>query len=44
MPFIVAMGVLLDIFMAVYLLGLFINKIQDSYSDTHIDTLAKLKD
>ncbi|MCU0848851.1 MAG: hypothetical protein MUD12_13280 [Spirochaetes bacterium] len=44
MPFIVAMGVLLDIFIAVYLLGLFINKVQDSYSDTHIDALAKLKD
>jgi hydrogenase-4 component E len=44
MPFIVALGVLLDIFIAVYLLGLFINKVQDSYSDTHIDTLAKLKD
>ncbi len=44
MPFIVAIGVLLDIFVAVYLMGLFINKIQDSYSDTHIDTLAKLKD
>lgn len=44
MPFIVALGVLLDIFIAVYLLGLFINKVQDSYSDTHIDALAKLKD
>jgi len=44
MPFIVALGVLLDIFIAVYLLGLFINKVQESYSDTHIDTLAKLKD
>jgi hydrogenase-4 component E len=44
MPFIVAMGALLDIFIAVYLLGLFVNKVQDSYSDTHIDALAKLKD
>jgi len=44
MPFIVALGVLLDIFIAVYLLGLFVNKVQDSYSDTHIDSLAKLKD
>jgi hydrogenase-4 component E len=44
MPFIVAIGVLLDIFVAVYLMGLFINKVQDSYSDTHIDALAKLKD
>jgi hydrogenase-4 component E len=44
MPFIVALGVLLDIFIAVYLLGLFINKVQDSYSDTNIGALAKLKD
>ncbi len=44
MPFIVALGVLLDIFMAVYLLGLFVNKIQDAFSEIHVDTLAKLKD
>ncbi len=44
MPFIVALGVLLDIFIAIYLLGLFVNKVQDEYSEIHIDTLSKLKD
>ena len=44
MPFIVALGVLLDIFIAVYLLGLFVNKIQDTFAEINVDTLAKLKD
>ena len=44
LPFIVALGVLLDIFIAVYLLGLMINKIKESYSDVNIGTLARLKD
>jgi hydrogenase-4 component E len=44
MPFIVALGVLLDIFMAVYLLGIFVNKIHDAFEEAHVDTLRKLKD
>jgi hydrogenase-4 component E len=44
MPFIVALGVLLDIFMAVYLLGLFVNKIHDTFEEIQADTLQKLKD
>jgi hydrogenase-4 component E len=44
MPFIVALGVLLDIFIAIYLLGMFINKIKESYSDVQIDSLTNLKD
>ncbi len=44
MPFIVALGMLLDIFMAIYLLGLFINKVQYTYSEINIDTLTRLKD
>ncbi len=44
MPFIVALGVLLDIFMAIYLLGLFVNKIHDAFEEIHVDTLQKLKD
>ncbi len=44
MPFIVALGVLLDIFMAVYLLGLFVNRIHDKFSGIHVDSLQKLKD
>ena len=44
MPFIVALGVLLDIFIAVYLLGLFVNRIHDAFSEIHVDSLQKLKD
>ncbi|MBN2041602.1 MAG: hypothetical protein JW864_16320 [Spirochaetes bacterium] len=44
MPFIVSLGVLLDVFMAVYLLGLLVNKIHGRYDEIHIDTLQKLKD
>ena len=44
MPFIVALGVLLDIFIAVYLLGLFVNKIQDVFAEIQIDNLSTLKD
>ena len=44
MPLIVNMGVLLDIFIGIYLLGLFVNKIQIYYDKDHIDTLTNLKD
>ncbi len=44
MPLIVNMGVLLDIFICIYLLGLFVNKIQIRYNRDHIDTLTDLKD
>jgi hydrogenase-4 component E len=44
MPFIVALGVLLDIFIAIYLFGLFVNRIQYVYDEINIDTLSKLKD
>ncbi len=44
MPFIVSLGVLLDIFMGIYLLGLFVNKIQDTFSGVNISSLTKLKD
>lgn len=44
MPFIIDLGVLLDIFTGVYLLGLFVNKIQDQFDRQDIDTLTKLKD
>ena len=44
MPFVVSLGVLLDIFIAVYLLGLFVNRIQDRFEEIHVDTIAKLKD
>lgn len=44
MPFIVSLGVLLDIFIGIYLLGLFVNKIQDTFSGLNISSLTKLKD
>ncbi len=44
MPFIVSLGVLLDIFIGIYLLGLFVNKIQDTFSGINIASLTKLKD
>ncbi len=44
MPFIVALGVLLDLFIAVYLFGLFINKIHDTFAETDVQTLSHLKD
>lgn len=44
MPLIVAVGVLLDIFIAVYLLGFLVNKIQDAFAGVHIGTLKELKD
>lgn len=44
MPFIVAFGMLLDIFIAIYLFGLFVNKVQDTYSEVDITKLTSLKD
>jgi hydrogenase-4 component E len=44
MPLIVNLGVLLDIFAGIYLLGLFVNKIQNAFDEDHIDTLTHLKD
>ncbi len=44
MPFIVALGVLLDIFIAIYLLGLFVTKVQYAFSEIDVDTLSNLKD
>lgn len=44
MPIIVSLGVLLDIFVAIFLLGIFVNKIQSTFEDIHIDELSNLKD
>lgn len=44
MPFIVNLGVLLDIFVAVYLFVIFSNRIQRAYDEDHIDALQNLKD
>ncbi len=44
MPLIVNLGVLLDIFVGIFLLGLFANKIQTAFEEMHVDTLTQLKD
>jgi len=40
----VTLGVLLDVFIAVYMFGLFVNKVHDRFEESHVDTIAKLKD
>jgi hydrogenase-4 component E len=44
MPFIVNLGVLLDLFIAVFLLGLFVSKINDTFDEVKIDSLTELRD
>lgn len=44
MPMLVNMGVLLDLFVGIYLFVIFFNKIQSMYDGNHIDVLTELKD
>ena len=44
MPMLVNLGILLDIFVSVFLLGIFINKIGDVLKDVDVDQLKHLKD
>ena len=44
MPMLVNMGVLLDVFIAVYILGLFVNEINKEFNDLEISHLSDLKD
>lgn len=44
MPVIVNLGILLDLFVAIYLLVIFFNKIQTMFDGNHIDVLTELKD
>jgi hydrogenase-4 component E len=44
MPMLVNLGVLLDLFVGVFLLVIFFNKIQSMYDGSHIDVLTQLKD
>jgi len=44
MPVLVNLGILLDIFASVFLLGIFINKIGDVLKDIDVDQLKNLKD
>jgi hydrogenase-4 component E len=44
MPMLVNLGVLLDLFVGIYLFVIFFNKIQEMYDGNHIDILTELKD
>jgi hydrogenase-4 component E len=44
LPFLVNLGVLLDLFVGIYLFVIFFNKIQEMYDGSHIDELTELKD
>lgn len=44
MPMLVNLGVMLDIFASVLILGIFLNKIGDVFKDIDVDQLSNLKD
>ncbi|MFA5105168.1 MAG: hypothetical protein WC527_08340 [Candidatus Margulisiibacteriota bacterium] len=44
MPIIVSMGVLLDVFIAVFILGFLINKVSETFGQEHGNALRMLKD
>lgn len=44
MPMLVNLGVLLDVFIAVYILGLFVNEINKEFKDLEVSHLSDLKD
>ncbi len=44
LPLLVNLGVLLDLFIGVYLFVIFFNKIHEMYDGSHIDVLTDLKD
>ena len=44
MPIIISMGVLLDVFIAVFILGFLINKVSETFGKEHNNALKMLKD
>jgi hydrogenase-4 component E len=44
LPMLVNLGVLLDLFVVVYLFAIFFNKIHEIYDGSHVDVLTDLKD
>lgn len=44
MPMLVNLGIILDIFASVLILGIFLNKIGDVFKDVDVDQLSNLKD
>ena len=44
MPMMVNLGILLDVFVSVFLLGIFINKVGDVFTGGDVEELSNLKD
>lgn len=44
LPMLVNIGVLLDLFVGIYLFAIFFNKINEMYDGSHVDVLTELKD
>ncbi len=44
LPMLVNIGVLLDLFVGIYLFAIFFNKIHEIYDGSHVDSLTELKD
>lgn len=44
MPLLVNLGVLLDVFLGIFVLGLFVTKIKTDFDEVHIDGLSDLRD
>jgi hydrogenase-4 component E len=44
MPMLVNLGIMLDIFASVLILGIFLNKIGDVFKDVDVSQLSSLKD
>jgi hydrogenase-4 component E len=44
MPNLVNLGIMLDVFVSVLILGIFLNKIGDVFKDVDVDQLSNLKD
>ena len=44
MPIIVNLGVLLDLFIAVFILGILVREINDEFKDLEVTNLSELKD
>jgi hydrogenase-4 component E len=44
MPLLVNLGILLDVFVSVFILGIFVNKVGDAIKDIDISQLSNLKD
>lgn len=44
LPYFVSLAVLLDVLMGVLVIGLFLNKVRDTFDDISVNSLSKLKD